>query len=143
MARGKDNRLELLAQVWLFSDCNKKELALIGKAASEVAVPSGKVLTEQGKPGLEFYLILEGEATVKRNGRKVATLGEGRHFGELALLTRRPRNATVQAVTEMRVLLLGERDFSKLLAEVPGIAHKLLSTVAGRLGDADVKSTSN
>lgn len=144
MARGgKDNKLDHLAQVRLFSACNKKELMLIGKTADEVKVPSGKVLCEQGKPGFEFYLILEGEATVRRNNKKVATLTEGASFGELALLTRLPRNATVEAATEMTVLVLGQREFSGLLDEVPGMAHKLLSSMADRLSQADAKSTSN
>lgn len=144
MARGgKDTKLDHLAQVRLFSACSKKELALIGKTSDEVRIPAGKVLCEQGKPGFEFYLILEGEATVRRNNKKVATLGPGGSFGELALLTRLPRNATVEAATEMNVLVLGQREFSGLLDEVPGMAHKLLSSMADRLSQADVKSTSN
>ena len=143
MARGKDNKLDQLGQVRLFSACNKKELGLIGKASDEIAVPAGKVLCEQGKPGFEFYLILDGEATVRRNNKKVATLGAGGSFGELALLTRLPRNATVVADTDMELLVLGQREFSGLLDEVPGMAHKLLSSMAQRLSEADVKSTSN
>jgi CRP-like cAMP-binding protein len=143
MARGKDNKLEHLAQVRLFSACNKKELGLIGKASDEIRVPAGKVLCEQGKPGFEFYLILDGEASVRRNDKKVATLGPGGSFGELALLTRLPRNATVAADTDMELLVLGQREFSGLLDEVPGMAHKLLSSMAARLYEADAKSTVN
>jgi CRP/FNR family transcriptional regulator, cyclic AMP receptor protein len=143
MARGKDNKLDQLAQVRLFSACNKKELGLIGKASDEIAVPAGKVLCEQGKPGFEFYLILDGTATVKRNGKKVATLEPGRYFGELSLLTRYPRNATVVADTDMELLVLGQREFSGLLDEVPGMAHKVLSSMAERLYEADAKSTSH
>lgn len=143
MARGKDTKLDHLAQVRLFSACSRKELGLIGKASDEINVASGKVLCEQGKPGFEFYLILEGEATVKRNGKKIAMLGPGGSFGELALLTRLPRNATVEAASDMELLVLGQREFSGLLDEVPGMAHKLLSSMAERLSQADAKSTSN
>lgn len=143
MARGKDNKLEQLGQVRLFSACNKKELGLIGKASDEITVPAGKVLCEQGKPGFEFYLILDGEASVKRNGKKIASLGTGGYFGELALLTRLPRNSTVEATTPMELLVLGQREFSGLLDEVPGMAHKLLSSMAERLSQADAKSTGN
>lgn len=143
MARGKDTKLDQLAQVRLFSACNKKELAMIGKASDEIHVPAGKVLVEQGRPGFEFYLILDGDATVKRNGKKVATLGPGASFGELALLTRLPRNATVEAATDMELLVLGQREFSGLLDEVPGMAHKLLSGLAQRLYEADTKSVSH
>ena len=144
MARGgRDDKLDQLAKVRLFSACNKKELGLIGKASDEVAVPAGKVLCEQGKPGFEFYLILDGEATVKRNNKKIATLGAGQYFGELSLLTRYPRNATVEANTEMELLVLGQREFSGLLDEVPGMAHKVLSAMAERLYEADAKSATN
>jgi CRP-like cAMP-binding protein len=143
MARGKDNKLDQLAQVRLFSACNKKELALIGKASDEISVPAGKVLCEQGKPGFEFYLILDGQASVKRNGKKVASLDSGRYFGELSLLTRFPRNATVVADSDMDLLVLGQREFSGLLDEVPGMAHKVLSAMAERLYEADAKSTTN
>ena len=143
MARGKDDKLDQLAQVRLFSACNKKELGLIGKASDEIAVPAGKILCEQGKPGFEFYLILDGQSTVKRNGKKVAALGAGQYFGELSLLTRYPRNATVVADTEMELLVLGQREFSGLLDEVPGMAHKILAAMAERLYEADAKSTSH
>jgi len=143
MARGKDNKLEQLSKVRLFSACTKKELELIGKASDEIRVPAGKVLCEQGKPGFEFYLILEGEAVVRRNNKKIATLGPGGSFGELALLTRLPRNASVQADSEMELLVLGQREFSGLLDEVPGMAHKLLASMAERLSQADAKSTSH
>ena len=143
MARGKDTKLEQLAQVRLFSACNKKELGLIGRASDEVRVPAGRVLFEQGKPGFEFYLVLDGEVAVKRNNKKVATLGTGGSFGELALLTRLPRNATVEATKDSNLLVLGQREFSGLLDEVPGMAHKLLSSMAQRLSEADAKSVHN
>lgn len=143
MSWGKDQKLDQLAKVRLFSACNRKELGLIGKASDEIDVPAGKVLCEQGKPGFEFYLILDGTATVKRNNRKVAELGPGGSFGELALLTRLPRNATVEAQTAMTLLVLGQREFSGLLDEVPGMAHKMLSAMAQRLYEADTRSTTH
>lgn len=139
MAR-KDEKLEHLGKVRLFAAVPKKQLSLIGRASDEVRVAPGKVLVEQGKPGFEFYLIISGTATVSRNGRKVASLGPGQYFGELAVLDRRPRNATIKADTEMELLVLGQREFSGLLDEVPGLAHKLLQTMAGRLWEADTRS---
>jgi len=139
MAR-KDEKLEHLGKVRMFAALPKKELNLIGRASDEVQVPAGKVLVEQGKPGFEFYLIVDGKATVTRGGRKVATLGPGQYFGELAVLDRRPRNATIKAETNMELLVLGQREFSGLLDEVPGLAHKLLQTMAGRLWEADQKA---
>ena len=140
MRGGKDSKLDQLSNVRLFSACNKKELGLIGRASDEVEVPAGRVLCEQGKPGFEFYLILDGEAAVKRNGKKVASLGPGQYFGELALLDRGPRNATVEASKDSTLLVLGQREFSGLLDEVPGLAHKLLTSMAARLREADAKT---
>ena len=142
MAR-KDTKLDHLARVRLFSACSKKELNTIGRASDEITVPAGKVLCEEGKPGHEFYLVLEGEVTVKRGKRKLTALGPGRHFGELALLHRGPRNATVIAEQPTTLLVLGQREFSGVLDEVPSIAHKLLTYMAERLADADSKDPSN
>ena len=127
----------------LFSALSKKELNQIGRASDEVSVPSGKTLVEEGSTGHEFFLILDGSAIVKRNGRKIATLGPGQYFGELALLARGPRNATVVADSDSRLLVLGQREFSGLLDEVPGLAHKILNTMATRLADADAKAVSH
>ena len=142
MAR-KDSKLDHLAQVRLFRACSRKELTTIGRASDEVRVSAGKTIVEEGQTGHEFFLILEGNASVTRNGRKVATLGPGDYFGELALLDRGPRNATVKADGDMEVLVLGQREFSGVLDEVPTIAHKLLSSMATRLREADAKQVAN
>ena len=142
MAR-KDSKLDHLAQVRLFRACSRKELTTIGRASDEVRVAAGKTIVEEGQTGHEFFLILEGNATVQRNGRKVATLGPGDYFGELALLDRGPRNATVKADGDMEVLVLGQREFSGVLDEVPTIAHKLLASMATRLREADAKEVAN
>ena len=142
MAR-KDNKLDHLAQVRLFRACSRKELTTLGRASDEVRVAAGKNLVEEGQTGHEFFLILEGQASVHRKGRKVATLGPGDYFGELALLDRGPRNATVKADTDMEVLVLGQREFSGVLDEVPTIAHKLLASMATRLRDSDAKDVGN
>ncbi len=138
MAR-KDSKIDELANVRLFAALSKKELGLIGRASDEVTVSPGKVLCEEGAPGHEFFLILEGTASVKRKNRKINTLNAGNYFGELSLLTRAPRNSTVVAETPMTLLVLGEREFSGLLDSVPGLAHKLLGTMAQRLAEADAK----
>ncbi|TMM17207.1 MAG: cyclic nucleotide-binding domain-containing protein [Actinobacteria bacterium] len=139
MAR-KDVKLEHLGRTWLFSTCSKKELGLIGRASDEVAVDSGRLLCEEGKPGLEFFLILEGRAAVSRAGRKVTTLRPGQYFGELSLLSRKPRNATVTSETPMELLVLDQRQFDGLMDQVPTLAHKLLMAMAERLREADSKT---
>jgi len=129
-----------LKDIWLFSGCSGSELRKIRSALDELVVPAGKLLVEEGHVGLEFFLIVDGEARVTRNGRKVADLGPGSHFGELALLDRRPRSASVESVTELDVLVLSQRQFNGLLESVPSISRKLLAAMAGRLREADAKA---
>ena len=103
----KDTKLDQLARVRLFSACSKKELTTIGRASrlSGVhglwpSVPDGAVLCKEGDPGHEFYLVLSGGVDVKRKGKKINQLGPGQSFGEVALLVRGPRNATISAKGE-------------------------------------------
>jgi CRP-like cAMP-binding protein len=139
MAR-KDLRLEHLGNTWLFSTCTKKELTLIGRASDKITVEEGRLLTQEGKPGFEFFLILDGRAAVRRAGRKVATLRPNQYFGELSLLDRKPRSATVTSETPMRLLVLDQRQFDGIMDQVPGLAHKLLTAMATRLREADNKA---
>ena len=87
-------------------------------------------------------MILSGTARVTRHGRKIATLGPGDAFGELALLEKAPRNATVVAETDMELVVLGQREFAGLVDEVPGFARKMLAGMAKRLREADARSRS-
>jgi CRP/FNR family cyclic AMP-dependent transcriptional regulator len=137
---GKDAYLDHLASVPLFASCSRKELQTIARASDELSIPAGKSLVEQGDVGRECFVILEGSATVKRNGRKVATLGPGAYFGELSLLDKGPRTATVTADTPMTVLVLGPREFSAVLEQVPGMTHKLLAALASRVRDLDTQA---
>ena len=139
----KDTKLDQLARVRLFSACSKKELTTIGRASDEVTVADGAVLCEEGKPGHEFYLVLGGNVVVKKGNRKLTTLGPGDHFGELALLHRGPRNASVVADGSATLLVLGQREFSGVLDSIPGLAHKLLTTMASRLAEADSRSVTD
>ena len=129
-----------LKSIWLFSGCSGSELRKIRSSLDAVSVPAGKVLVEEGRIGQEFFIIVDGRAAVTRNGRKVATLEGGSHFGELALLDRRPRSASVVSETDMDVLVMSQRQFNGLLESVPTIARKLLSALAIRLREADAKA---
>ena len=139
----KDAKIEELAKVRLFAACNRKELGILARASDEITVSAGKELVAEGTTGHEFFFILEGQAAVKRAGRKVNTVGPGEYFGELALLDRGVRSASVIAETDMTLLVLGQREFSAVLDEVPGLAHKLLTIMAGRLREADAKAVSH
>ena len=130
-----------LSKIWLFSTCSARDLRTIRRALEEVTVPPEKVLCEEGTIGREFFLIVEGLASVRRGGRKIATLGPGQYFGELALLDRRPRSATVTSETDMRLLVLDQRQFNGILDAVPAIARKMLAAMATRLRESDAKAS--
>jgi CRP-like cAMP-binding protein len=140
MAKRGDSFADVLVSVPLFSACSKKDLGLVAKRAEDVKVEAGKVLVSEGAAGAEFFVIIEGTAKVTRHGQEVAKLGAGDFFGDLALLDRAPRNATITAETPMELVVLGQREFSALIDEVPGFAHKLLAGLARRLRDNDAKT---
>jgi CRP/FNR family cyclic AMP-dependent transcriptional regulator len=136
----RDTYLDHLASIPLFSALPKKDLQKIAKASDEVTVDARRTIVEENATGHEAYVIVEGEAEVRRNGLEIATLGPGDHFGELALLDGGPRTATVVALTPMRLLVLGQREFSGTLDEVPGLAHKLMATMAAQIRQMDEKA---
>lgn len=136
---GSNPYLTYLSQVPLFSACSNKELQKIAKASDEVTIDAGRVLVEQDAVGREAYVVVEGQASVKRGDRRIAQIGPGDHFGELALLDGGPRTATVVADTPMKVLVLGQREFAGLLDDVPGLTHKVLANLASQIRELDSK----
>jgi CRP/FNR family cyclic AMP-dependent transcriptional regulator len=133
----RDTFIDHLAQVPLFSACSKKDLQLVAKRAEDVKVDAGKQLVGEGDTGTEFFVVIDGKASVTKRGQKVAELGPGGFFGELALLDKAPRNATVTAETPMELVVLGQREFAGLIDDIPEFAHKLLAGLARRLRQAD------
>jgi CRP-like cAMP-binding protein len=131
----RDEYLAHLASIPLFSQCDKKELAEIGKLATEIEIDAGREFIKEGEFALEMVVIVSGTATVTKGGEKVATLGPGDVVGELALLSHRPRNATVTADTKLDILVIDSGAMDALLDDVPGLAKRLLKVVAARLSD--------
>jgi CRP/FNR family cyclic AMP-dependent transcriptional regulator len=138
-----DPKLDMLSKVRLFSSLNKRELRLIGRVSDVIRVKAGTEVVTEGSVGHEFYLVISGEATARIKGRKIATLGPGQYFGEMALLDRGPRTATIVAETDMELVVISQREFLGVLEEVPTVARKLLVTLAERLRDADTKAYSH
>lgn len=133
MALRKDAKVEMMKRVPLFAELSGRELGQVASVADELDLREGRELTTEGKPGREFFVLLEGSADVRRNGRKVATLGPGDFFGEVALVSDRPRTATVVARTPVRVLVVTDRSFRSLLERMPSIQLKVLKAVVSRL----------
>ena len=136
MRLSRQTKSDLLRKVPLFSRCSRKELAAIAQVADELDLRVGKELTVQGKPAREFFILVAGEAVVRRNGRKLRVLGPGEMVGEIALLNDGPRTATVTVTEPSRVLVLTARDFRTLLRGSPDIALKVLAVVGERLSDS-------
>lgn len=134
MALRRDAKVELLKRVPLFADCSKAELRTLAKSADEIDLREGTVMTREGRPGREFFVLIEGTARVSRNGRKLAELKGGDWFGEIALITNRPRTATVTATSAVDVLVITDRRFRSVVETMPTIALKVLSSVGDRLG---------
>jgi CRP-like cAMP-binding protein len=137
--RRADEYLKHLSGVPMFRALSKRELALVRRLCDRLHVDKGEDLVREGARGHEVFIVVDGKATIRRRGRKIDGVGPGDYFGELAVLDPAPRNATVTADTPMEVLIISEREFSGLLAEVPSLARKVLTGMARRLHEADAK----
>jgi CRP-like cAMP-binding protein len=129
-----------LAAVPLFNACSKKELGVIAKATTEMSFGDGVELMQQDASAREAFILTSGTVAVKRNGHKVAELGAGSVLGELGLLDKGPRTATVVAQGPVEALVLGPREFAGLLDEVPAISHKLMRAMAARIRELDTEA---
>ncbi|MGH3077795.1 MAG: cyclic nucleotide-binding domain-containing protein [Gaiellaceae bacterium] len=139
MRLGKNAKIELLKRVPLFAGCSKAELREVALSTDEIDLREGHVLTREGRPGREFFVLVEGTASVTKDGEPIAELQDGDWFGEIALLTHVPRTATVTAASPVRVLVLTDRAFRRVVETMPRIALKVLSSVGQRL-DHDARS---
>jgi len=139
MALGRNAKVELLKKVPLFAGCSKTELRELARTADEIDLRDGHVLTREGRPGREFFVLVDGTVRVTRNGRKLSDLGAGDWFGEIALLTNAPRTATVTATSPVNVLVITDRGFRRVVETMPSIALKVLACVGERLA-RDAKS---
>jgi CRP/FNR family cyclic AMP-dependent transcriptional regulator len=136
--RVPDDPSGLLAQIPLFSALDQAQLARVASLARTADVPKGEVLTREGEPGDDFFVIEKGKARVTLDGKKLAVLGPGEFFGEMALLDQGPRSATVTASSAMRLYVFGAEEFGQLLDGAPDVGKKILRGVAERLRAAQV-----
>jgi len=128
---------EQLVQVPLFEGLSKKQLRRISSLMTRIDRPAGQILTTEGQRGSEFFIVLEGEVEVRQGDRVIATRRPGDYVGEIALLDKRPRTATVVATTPVSVEVLSRREFVSLLAEVPELSEQIMATMARRLADIE------
>jgi CRP/FNR family transcriptional regulator, cyclic AMP receptor protein len=133
MRLGKDAKVELLKRVPLFSRLDKKALQDVAHIADQLDLPAGKVMATEGDRGREFFVLLNGEADVTKGGEHVNTMKKGDFFGEIALVTKMPRTATVTATSAVDVLVITERDFDALLKRSPEIGRRVAEALAERV----------
>jgi CRP-like cAMP-binding protein len=129
----KNAKIKLLQGVPLFSRCSGKELDALSLIADELDFKEGRELAREGAAGREFFVIVDGTAEVTRGKRKLRTLSDGDFFGEISLITRLPRTATVKTVSPLRALVITDRSFRRMLDDSPSIQRKVLEALGERL----------
>jgi CRP-like cAMP-binding protein len=122
-----------LKQVPLFSELGNKELQSIADSMRERTFDAGTAITEEGKSGVGFFVIDDGTATVTIGGSEVRKLGAGDYFGEIALMAKGPRTATIVADSDLHCHGLAAWDFRALVEKNESMSWKLLETLAERL----------
>lgn len=126
------SKVDAIARVPLFAGLSKRELGQVASIADEIDLPADKLLIRESERGREFFVLLEGEVEVTRKGKMVATRGSGDFFGEIALVSRLPRTATVKTSKPARALVIRDVDFRAVLRKTPTIAVKVLEALADR-----------
>jgi len=123
--RQRQDLIDRLRSLDVLADCTDDELRDLDRLFTEVTFVAGQRLTREGAGALEFMIVREGTVGVERGGEQVATLGEGSFVGEIGLLDRAPRNATVVALEDVRAFVLNAGEFEELLETAPSLRQKI------------------
>jgi len=126
--------VEMLRGVPIFSGMTDRQLKTLGKDAQERTFPEGATVVRQGEKGIGFYLVLDGKVDVRRGGRRLASLGPGEFFGEMALFDEIARTADVVATTPARCLVLSKWEFWGFAMDEPKVLRGMMEVMARRLG---------
>jgi CRP-like cAMP-binding protein len=128
----QDIRIGALRRSALFEGLSRTQLARVARISDVRELPAGAVVCREGEPGEEFFVIVDGAAAVSRGGRPVATVGTGDFFGEIALLERVRRTATVMAATPLRFLVIRAEAFDFVVSADPTMERRLQAALARR-----------
>jgi CRP-like cAMP-binding protein len=140
MARDRAHEA-IIANVDLFQDLSKAQLKRLASASTEVSHPPGNAVATEGRNGVAFHLIIEGSATVSKDGRELRTLGPGDYFGEISMIDGRPRSATVTALEPLKAMAIPHQDFEAVIDADPEFARRLLKTLCARLREAEARAS--
>ena len=127
----------LLRNVPLFSDLDERDLESLAEEFNERRFSAGDTVALEGEGGLMFFVVESGELSVEVHGDQVSTIGPGGAFGEIALIDRRPRTATVTAASDVKAYGLPVFVFRPFVEARPQLAWKLLEAMADRLAAAE------
>ncbi len=133
LCRKPAERAEMLTEVPFFDGFGADEILRVVELTDEVLIPAGSVVVDQGDPGTDCYVILDGTASVYVRGDHVASSGPGSMVGEMALVDHRPRTATVVADTDLDMLRFNSEAFRKLLEEMPKASERIMTALRARL----------
>ena len=133
MRLGHNQKIDLIRKVPLFSRLSKPELRDLAMLADEIDLRDGKEMTRQGHPGREFFVLLEGTADVRKNGRKINSLGPGDFFGEIGMLDRGPATATVVTDGPVEAMVLSHTQFRDAIKANDNLALQVIAAMAKRL----------
>jgi CRP/FNR family transcriptional regulator, cyclic AMP receptor protein len=128
-----DTKVESLSRAPLFENLSKDELRQLAGVTEDLEVDAGKVLCREGEMAREFFVIIDGEVDVTRDGDRLRTLSDGDFFGEIALIEDIPRTATVTATTPLRFFVLTRQSFWGMIERMPDVERKVLRALAKRV----------
>jgi CRP-like cAMP-binding protein len=131
------SKVDLLAASSLFAGLNKRQLSALNRHLDEVRIPAGRTIINQGSVGYEACVVLEGSVVIERDGALLENAGPGAVFGEMAMIDKGIRTASVVATTDVILAVLGPRSFDLAVEEIPGLAKVLLQNMSRRLRSMD------
>ena len=128
-----DTKVDALKRAPLFEGLSQNELAELAQRSEDMELDPGTVLCREGEIGHEFFVIIEGDVEIERQGQSLGTRGAGDFIGEIALLEEVERTATVTAKTPLRVFVLTRTAFKAMVEQHPSVELKVLRTLAHRV----------
>jgi CRP-like cAMP-binding protein len=136
MAMSEQELVDTLSGLALFADLSRPQVEQVAHKMTEESFPTGQRILRQGFTGTGFYVIIDGEVTIKIDGEERARLGKGDFFGEMSILLGEPPVADVVTTRQLRVLHLGGPELEGFLRDYPPVMYRMLKTVALRLRNA-------
>lgn len=128
-----DDRLVALRGVPLFADLDERGLQAVAVLTRDERVLAGEPIMVEGEPGDAFYVILEGTVRIEKGGRPIRSMTAGGFIGEIALLGGRARTASAVALSDARLLRLGQHEFDRLVETFPEVRTKVQGAIRRRL----------